>query len=166
MRLLPWVPLLALLLGGCAGRGRVLARRSEGHYATGSPRSEGWQPVPAGGADQAWWNGALGGSIYTDSNCGSRFEDGKLSTLADRLFQGLTSTEEVMEETFQLDARDAMLVVRKGRLDGVWIQVGAVVVNKDRCTYDMVYVASPERWAAGDADFRAVYMGFRTGSSP
>ena len=156
-----WLPVGALLLGACAGRGQALARRSEGHYATGAPRTEGWQAVPPGGADQAWWNGALGASIYTDSNCGSRFEDGKLSTLADRLFLGLTSTEVVMEETFALDGRDAVLKVQKGRLDGVWVQVGAVVINKDRCTFDMVYVASPERWAQGDADFRAVYQGFR-----
>ena len=150
-----------LVLGACASRSVRTARKMEGRYLTGSPRSDGWQKVSPGGADRAWWNPALGATIYTDSNCGARFEDGKLSSLADHLFFGLTSAEVLMKETFNLNGRDAVLSVARGRLDGVWVQVGAVVLNKDACTYDLLYVSSPERYAEGDPDFRAVFLGFR-----
>jgi len=151
---------LPALLQGCASRGTRVAKREEGRYQTGAPRTDGWQRVKPGGADKAWWNATLDATIYADSNCGARFQDDKLSTLADHLFYGLTSLEEVMKETFALDDRDAVLEIKKGRLDGVWVQVGAVVLNKGSCTYDFVYVSTPESYAKGDADFRAVYQGF------
>ena len=47
-----------------------------------------------------------------------------------------------------------------GTLDGVPVQVGAVVINRGACTYDFVYIASPERFAAGWEGFERVLAGF------
>ena len=47
-------------------------------------------------------------------------------------------------------------------MDGVAVRVGSVVLNKDACTYDLVYLAPPARFDAGWASFRALTGSLRT----
>lgn len=146
-----------LLLAACgAHRG---AARLEGQYSLGDPGA-GWTRVRPGGADQAWHNSKLGATIYADSNCGERFDDSPLGRLHESLVGGVAGKPE-REETRTLDGREALLRVVDGRVDGVPIRVGAVVLKKDACTYDMVYIASPERFDEGMDAFERVLSAFQ-----
>ena len=155
-------PLLALLLlAGCAGHS---GRSLEGRYSVGDP-GPGWQQVRPGGADKAWYNADLSAAIYADSNCGARYDDAPLDRLIDSLSLGVVG-QTLREERRTLDGREALLRVFDGQLDGVAVRVGALALKKDRCVYDVIYIAPPTQFDAGDSAFQAVISAFsaRAGS--
>jgi hypothetical protein len=152
------VPLVALAVGCAAKR----AEKREGAYALGEP-GEGWQRVEAGGADHAWYHPALGASLYSDANCGRRFEDRPLPDLARSLLSGIATEAPGPGRSLEIDGREAWQATVAGRLDGVAVQLAVGVLKKDGCTYDVVYVALPERFDAGLPAFDAVFGGIRTG---
>ncbi len=161
---LPRRGVFLLLLVGCAGRttadGGTRARGPEGRYDTGRPGA-GWAAVAPGGADRAWHHRENGATIYTDSNCAERFEDGPLPDLVQHATFGIATGTPVRDEPMALDGRDAHLRVVNGALDGVSVKVGAVVTRQHTCVYDLLYIAPPARFDAGWADFVAVVDGFR-----
>ena len=147
--------LALLLLAGCSGHS---GRRLEGRYSLGDPGA-GWSPVRPGSADKAWYNAELSASIYADSNCGARFDDAPLGRLADSLTLGVAGSK-VREEARTVDGREALLRVVDGALDGVAVRLGALVLKKDKCIYDVVYIAPPGTFDAGEAAFEAVASAF------
>jgi hypothetical protein len=159
--LLLFLPALAL---GCkkdpAKADARKAARAEGRYELGDP-GVGWQVERPGGADKAWFHPDHGAAIYTDSNCGSRYEDSPLSDLVTHLTYGIARGEAVSEQALRIDERDALMRVYEGALDGVAVKVGALVTKKHRCTYDMLFIAPPATFDAGWPDFVTVAEGFR-----
>lgn len=149
--------ILALALG-CAGNRQ--ARRLEGLFDLGDPGG-GWERVPAGGADQAWYNAEISGAIYADSNCGQRYDDAPLGRLIDSLGLGIVGAVS-REEERSVDGRAALLRVVEGTLDGVPVRVGALVLKKDLCVYDLVYIAPPASFDRGMDGFEAVIGAFHT----
>ncbi|MEL6344663.1 MAG: hypothetical protein AAFV53_16220 [Myxococcota bacterium] len=152
---------IALLFIGCANKTRNMASETEGNFLLGRP-STAWERQPAGGADYAWVNAAQMSTIYADSNCKRHFQDARLPDLLTHLTAGIAKGPPVREEQMTLDQRAALMRVYNGVLDGVPVRMGAVVINKDECTYDVVYVAPPNRFEEGWADFVTVMSGFRT----
>ena len=132
----------------------------EGRYQLGDLPG-GWEKQKPGGADRAWFNAALSSTIYTDSNCARRFRDGPLSDLTTHLTAGITTGPPLREETLTLDNRTALLRVYSGRVDGVRLQMGVVVLNKDHCTYDMLYLAPISTFEDGWSDFVGLISGFK-----
>ena len=65
---------------------------TEGRYRLGDP-GRGWDRVDAGSADRAWHHSGISGALYADSNCGKRFEDGKLEDLTTHLTFGVARGE-------------------------------------------------------------------------
>lgn len=147
---------------GCSGRRAELSvqQRAEGNYTLGK-LGGAWEEQRSGGADRAWFNAVLSGTIYADSNCGRRFRDSPLEDLATHLTAGIAFGTPLREERLHLDNREALLRVYRGQLDGVGIQLGAVVLNKDGCTYDLLYLAPPTSFESGFEDFVAVISGFQ-----
>lgn len=150
--------LLPSLLGCGASR---RARRLEGRFAVGQP-GEGWQRVLSGGADLAWYNESLSATIYADSNCAARFEDGELSDLLVHLTSGVARGAAVQEEARVMDGRAALLKSWSGSLDGVAVKLSALTTKKDECIYDLVYIAPPARFDEGFGAFEQVLSGFST----
>lgn len=153
------VYVLALALISCSANRR--AKRLEGRFDLGDPGS-GWARVDSGGADQAWFHTGIAGSIYADSNCAERFEDGPLEDLLVHLTAGIARGEHLEEQRMTLDGRDAVMRTWNGALDGIAVQVGAAVTRKHECVYDVVYIAPPARFAEGWPAFEAVVGGFQT----
>ncbi len=135
------------------------AKRMENKYVTGLPGS-GWLPVKPGGADKAWYNAKITGSIYTDSNCGTHYSELRLPDLALESLAGLRDTETLKQDSLTLDGRAGLLRVTKGTLDGVLVTVANLVSNKDACTFDLNYVAPSDRFDEGWAAYQAVVDGF------
>jgi hypothetical protein len=153
--------LLLTILFGCGPKASRTAAKAEGRYSVASPTGD-WSRVNPGGADKAWFHTELGASIYFDSNCMARFDDGRLQDLITHLTFGLAQDEPVREESMTLDGREALLRVYDGALDGVPVRVGAVVIKKDRCLYDGLYIAAPVNFEDGWGAFVEVVSGFKT----
>jgi len=153
---------LGLLLGACAPKSGGAKPGAKAHFSVGRP-GEGWRTMDPLGADEAWYHPQLSGTIYADANCGARYEDGELGALLTHLTFGVARGEALREEPMRLDGRDALVRTYRGSLDGVSVQVGAMVTKKNDCLYDVLYIAPPARFEEGWRSFVSVIEGFRAG---
>jgi len=151
--------LLLVLTGACLPASYRQARRLEGRYEVVAPGA-GWVAVQPGGADHAWFNTELAAAIYTDSNCGPRYQELAIENLSTELFGGLREVTDRKEERRAAGGREGILRIVYGKLDGVEMAVAALTVNRDACTYDLTYLAPPERFDAGLAAYDRVIDGF------
>lgn len=154
------VALAAVTVGGCMPASYRQARRLEGRYEVGDPGA-GWSRVAPGGADHAWFNDALGATIYTDSNCGPRYQDLRATDLATELEAGLAERVTERDEARVVMDREAVLRVHQGTIDGVPVRIATLVVNRDACTYDALFIAPPEGFEAGWPAYESVIDGLR-----
>jgi hypothetical protein len=123
------------------------------------PVPAGWRPVEVGGADLAYRDDAREGSAMFHVRCGGHDDDAPLSALTGHLIMGTTERDFVSQETLPFDHREAQHTLMRAKLDGVPMQYDIYVMKKDGCLYDLVYVAPPERFAAGAADFERFAQG-------
>ncbi|MFT4979686.1 MAG: hypothetical protein ACI8S6_005598 [Myxococcota bacterium] len=151
--------LLGLVVGLGLGCGARRSQSASAPFVVGALGS-GWESASAGGADLAWYNASLMATIYADANCKKRRDDSTLSDSMHHLTAGLRAGAPLREEALRLANRDALLRVYEVTLDGVPLTLGAVVLNKDDCSYDMVYLAPRLRFDAGWADFVGLVSGF------
>jgi hypothetical protein len=149
--------LFALL--ACMPASHRQAKKLEGRYDVPAPGA-GWQIVDPGGADHAWHNEGLGATIFTDSNCGPRYDELAAADLATELVAGLRHEEKLRDETLTVAGREAVLRVHTGTIDGIPVELGLLVVNRDACTYDFTLIAPPERFDEGEPAWERVWRGF------
>jgi hypothetical protein len=149
-----------LLLSACVPSAWKKAKALEGKYTTGSPGA-GWAPVSPGAADRAWFNEKSGSTIYTDSNCGPRYAEERVEDLATELTVGFREVHTVKEERPTVGGREGILRVQTGKLDGILVQMGFVVVNKNACNYDFTYISPPENFESGWDAYQTVIAGFK-----
>lgn len=150
---------LLLTLLACMPASYRIAKALEGRYDTGQPGA-GWVTSKPGGADKAWYNEALGASIYADSNCGPRYQETRVEDLATELIIGLKDSTTDIEQVRAIGNREGILRAHTGSLDGVPVRLAVAVVNRDACTYDFVYIAQIGTFDDGYADFEKVMDGF------
>ncbi len=160
-----WFPITALALLGlgmtACSKPHRQSRRAEGRYSVQAP-GQSWSRVRPGGADFGWFHQDTSASIYWDSNCLSRYEDGELGDLLTHLTFGIAHGEPLREDPLTLDHRAALVRTHQGVLDGVQVKVGAVVTKKDECVYDGLYIAPPQHFDAQWNTFVEVMNSFRT----
>jgi len=83
-----------------------------------------------------------------------------LTALRNHLLFDLTSREILEQETIEVDNREALWTVIKGRLDGARVKMALVVVRIDDWVYDLAYIAVPETYEICLADFRQMVNAF------
>jgi hypothetical protein len=133
------------------------------------PVPSGWRRLPSSdasgvaGADLAFRDDAHDGSVLFDVRCRNRDDDAPLAILTEHLIMGTTAREFESQRVFPFDGREAMRSILRAKLDGVPLQYDILVMKKDGCLYDLVYVAPPDRFAEGDADFDRFALGLRAG---
>ena len=152
-----FLPLALLLLTACHWGYRP--HPQEGQYLTGEPEGS-WQPVEPGSADRAWFNAQDGAAMYTDSNCGRRYSDDSLERMLSHLTSGIAEGEPLSETRLQLADRAALVRTWQARLDGVPIQVGAMVLKRNNCIYDALIIAPESAFEQNWSDFQRVINGF------
>lgn len=123
------------------------------------PVPDSWRRVQVEGADLAFRDDARGGSALFDVRCGSRDNDAPLSILTQNLVMGTTERDFETQEVVPFDRREAMHSKLLAKLDGVPMRYDIYVMKKDGCVYDLVYIAEPERFAEGAADFERFVAG-------
>ena len=147
------------LAAGCMPASWRQARLMEGKYTIGAPGG-GWTSVPPGGADHAWVNKSAGASIYTDSNCGTRYRETRVEDLATELVAGFQGVTQDLEVRQAIGPREGIIRTHTGRLDGVPVRIGVGVVNQDLCTYDFILIAPIGQLDALWPAYQAVLDGF------
>jgi hypothetical protein len=130
------------------------------------PVPPGWRRIQVDGADLAFRDEARSGSMLLDVRCDRRDDDAPLAALTAHLIIGTTEREFESQDVLPFDRREAMRSVLSAKLDGVPMKFDIYVTKKDGCVYDLVYVAPPDRFAAGDGDFRRFADGLATLPSP
>jgi hypothetical protein len=168
MRRLLLSPALVVALSGCAHGdsfdGAVL-RKGDLAVRLG-PLAPNWRRIDVEGADLAFHDDAREASTLFDVRCGHRDDDAPLSVLTDHLIMGTTERQFDTQETVPFDGREALRSVLRAKLDGVPMQYEIYVMKKDGCVYDIVYVASPDRFAQGTPDFERFVRGVHALSAP
>lgn len=144
---------------GCMPASYLKAKALEGRYDAGEPGT-GWEAVKPGGADKAWYNDALGATIYADSNCGTRFAEARVEDLATELLAGVRDLTTDLEVYRAIGAREGIVRTHTGKLDGVPVRIAVGVVNRDACNYDFVYIGQIGSFDDGYAAYERVMDGF------
>ncbi len=168
---LPRTALAALLLALAAACGHG-ASFEDSVYRKGAlevrvgPVPPAWRRVSIDGADLAFRDDARSGSALFNVRCGNRDDDAPLEALTAHLIMGTTDRVYDSQETVPFDRREAMHTLLRAKLDGVPMQYDIYVMKKDGCLYDLVYVAPPDRFAEGSADFERFAQGLQTVTSP
>ena len=66
------------------------------------------------------------------------------------------------EQPLFIDGREGLMVIRKGRLDGVDINISAAGISKNQCLYDFIYIAPPHKFTYGLQPFVTTVHSFQT----
>ena len=98
-------------------------------------------------------------TVAINGRCGRDAEDVPLQSLTQHLFLQFTDRQLGDQELFALDGREALRTEMVAKLDGVPKYFHVVVLKKDGCVYDFLYV-SPS--ADGRNDFERFVRGFGT----
>ena len=101
------------------------------------------------------------GAIYVDSNCKQKFEDRPLKDSYLSLTQGITTGTPIQQNKRIIDKREALFTIQNGVIDGISIRLASVVLSKDECLYDFLYIAPPEDFDKGLKDFYILCKVFR-----
>lgn len=101
-----------------------------------------------------------GGTIGVGANCGEKFEDLPLSVLIMQLVSHVDNRQVEKSSEFMLDWRGAKRRLFSGTTDGVPLKYDVVVVKKNRCVIDFIYVAHPENYSSHLSDFENFYRHF------
>ena len=114
-------------------------------------------PSPPG--DISYYHPELRATIYSDTSCGSRYDDAPLMVLLNHLLFGFTEVEMLTEEESTLSGRAALMRVARAQLDGVPVQLAAMVTKNGPCVFDLVYLSPPQSFPAGLNDYNNFYKG-------
>lgn len=106
-------------------------------------------------------NDALGATIVADALCGPKYNDAPLPRLAQDLFFGMTDKKIEKEKIFTLSGREALSLQGVGKVDGVPIKMNVVVLKRNFCEYDFVYLAPPHLFYQGIKDFEGYLHGIK-----
>jgi hypothetical protein len=155
---------LASLIVAC---GAAPPRLDDGAYRNGdlafrvgeAPAS--WRPIQVEHATLAWRDESHRASILLDGRCHEKDGDAPLQALTAHLVMGTTDRAIASQETVPFDGREAMKTRLRAKLDGVPMDYDLVVLKKDGCVYDFVYVSEPGA-ADGAADFERFVGTFHT----
>ncbi len=118
-----------------------------------------WQEATTRPGDISFYNPDLRATIYSDSSCGSRYEDAPLRILLNHLLFDFTEVETVEETEATLAGRASLFRISTAQLDGVPVQLAVTITKNGPCVFDLVYVSPVESFAAGLGDYTAFSSG-------
>lgn len=147
-------------LGGC--RAHTEERAGVWHAAHTSYRLGAlgghWQRHPSD-ADLSFYDPDLDAMIMVNSECPAE-HDAPLKVAANTLLLGFTDRELLVDEPIEVGGREGLHRRLRAKLDGAPLMLDLVVLKKDECLYDLVYLAPPATAGRGEPDFLRLVAGF------
>lgn len=154
--------LLAMSGMGCASTFDGNVYRGEGFAFRVTPAPPAWRPMKATGAALAFEEPTTGGQVLVNARCDHDGEDVPLKSLTQHLFIRFTDRVTHSEDVVPFDGREALRTDISAKLDGVNRRFVVWVMKKDRCVYDLLYFAPPEKFEKGAHEFESWAKSFRT----
>jgi hypothetical protein len=146
---------------GCGGGGlEGQVYRGDGFAFRIGEVPSSWRRVDNSERALAYEDPALGATILANGRCDKDGEDVPLRSLTQHLFIQFTDREIHAEKVEPFDGREALRTDVTAKLDGVPLRFAVWVLKKDRCVYDLLYFAAPDRFEQGVAGFDAWVRGF------
>lgn len=151
--------------GGCA-RGLQNGYFSKGdlRYRVAAP-PPGWHQLRLAGNDLAYVSDDKAHSIALNATC-ENHEDPPLEVLTQHLLLGFTDRENKKTEALKLDGREALRSWYTAKLDGIPVDLDLVVMKKDGCVHDFVYLSPVDRGDQQRSVFEKVLQEFHAEHRP
>jgi hypothetical protein len=121
-----------------------------------------WRRLDVDDSTLAFRDDAGSATIAINARCGKDANDVPLRALTEHLFLQFTERALVSQSTIELDGREALKSELDAKLDGVRKHFCAVVLKKNSCVYDFLYIAKDTPTPARLAEFDAFVGGFAT----
>ncbi|MBU4485268.1 hypothetical protein KKA47_07615 [bacterium] len=134
--------------------------QNSGSYRVGR-LSEKWVKKSVGVKVVNFFNEETASSVATTAYCGDYFEDQSARVLSSQLMSSLTNRKIVSYEKLQLDERGAVRTISTAELDGVSFKLDTVVISKDCCVFDFIYIAPIETYDLAVKDFESFFKAFQ-----
>ena len=161
-----WYGVSALALGlivACAGSGlKGQVYRGGGLRFRVGPPAQSWRPVESSQSLVAFRDDRDRATVGLDGRCGQDGDDVPLTALTRHLFLYFTERKVLSERRFMLDGREALRTEMEAELDGVPKRFTVVVLKKDGCVYDFIYVEDVPGSPEGRSEFDRFVAGFST----
>jgi hypothetical protein len=109
--------------------------------------------IPDGRADLALERGAGAGAMLVKATCEGRQTERTLGVLMRHLLFGLKERRVLERSEVEMNGHPAERALFEGTTDEGPVRGEAYVVKRAGCVYDLLYVAPPESFEAGRADF-------------
>jgi len=151
------------LAGGCGHaelRHGVFSKPPNVRYRIGELPAP-WRRVSLKDNDIAWTLPGDGHSIAVNSTC-QGYEDAPLPVLTRHLSVGFTDPQLLEQQTATLDGREALRSHYRAKLDGVPIELLVVVMKKNSCVYDFMYVSPDGHFDEKSGDFERMIQQFKS----
>ncbi|MEM9693655.1 MAG: hypothetical protein AAGA56_13995 [Myxococcota bacterium] len=150
-------------IAGCGAptlRGNVY--RGEGYAYEFRPPDSPWRRMEASPA-LAYRHEELGATMMVHGRCGQDGDDVPLQALHNHLFLQFTDRDVHTQKAIPFDGRRALRTELTASLDGVPMRYDVLVLKKDGCVFDMLYLAPDDRrFTDGHGAFDALVQAFRT----
>ena len=147
---------VALLLAGCASRHApdAVYRSSKGYRVT--LPGQDWRVVDDGRADLELRHRQGSAGMLVNATCDARRAGRSLEALRREILAGFSHREVQERAAVPVAGRPAEHLVVDGQASpaGGRVRVELVVVQGERCVYDLVYAAPPEDFARWRGDFQ------------
>ena len=111
-------------------------------------------------ADLAFENPQSGAIISLNSIC-RKYTEGTLEALTNNLVRGIEERELVVAKNIPLAGDIALDSFFTGKVDGIKLNIRTVVLRKELCTYDFIYVVIPQKEGQSRKVFDEFIASFR-----
>lgn len=160
--------ILVVILSGCAVLFPDRSAPKSESYSFRAP-AKPWKTISPGErpdaeqaqrADVAFENQDNGAIISLNSIC-RKYQKYTLDELTKGLLLGLNLDEQVDERFIKISGVKAKNTVYLSRIDDVEVKIRAVVLKKDDCMYDFIYVVVKEKDHLSNESFEQFLASFR-----
>jgi hypothetical protein len=153
----------AVFLAACGHQGAFsggfYTKRGVQYYVGSVP--PGWRPQSFRGNDIAYVAEDSEHLIAINATC-EEYEDAPLKVLTQQLLMGFTERKLIKQELRTVQDREALYSHYLAKMDGVPRELMLVVLKKDGCVYDFMYISPPGRFDEKLPSFEEILNRFRT----
>lgn len=117
----------------------------------------------SGGADITYQSSRSGSIISIDSACRSNSmkpQEVNLGQLTNQLLLGISNLRNKKEENLTIENETALQTTIEGEIEHQLMNLKTVVLKKNNCIYDFMYIARPENFKENEKDFSQFVYSF------
>jgi len=122
----------------------------------------GYRPLQTGDTPLSFRDDEASSTIAVNGRCGKDADDVPLQSLTQHLFLQFTERQIQDQHLIQLAGREALHTELVAKLDGIQKYFIVIVLKKNGCVYDFLYVARAKPGAQARATFQDFVSGFST----